>query len=365
MDDDKQPQSASMKAPLKLKAGEGGAQIKEGGTGKQVSVNAIFNVFFLLLLAGLAYFSWDQFKLLESLSSMQRQQQDALDFLQTQVRTTEDQLARMLNNLDGSEILINQQNASLERLNEELAVLRLGVNSNGSNDRMLQLNEAVSLLRLAQRYLFAGQDISIARMLYQRSTNLLAQINDPAVARINELIASDLSRLSSTQAVDIASLFTQLSDVAEEISFISLGPGIAEPSDAYNAAATQQANSEVGLRATASAFFRRYFTLRRIDQPIQMPLSIEQIGFLQQSIQLQLQQAKLALLQGRQGLYQDTISDVIRLSEQYIADSTDQKVSILRRLRQLQSATVNQEIPSLSNGLGLLESLLANTSNEQ
>ncbi len=363
--DDRQPTASSIQVPDKLKTGEGNTQVKKDKTGNQPGIFAFFSVVLLLLFAALAYFSWGKFKQLENLRSIQAQQQAALATLQTQVSTTENELARMLNNLDSREILINQQNASLERLNEELAALRLGINSSGSNDRVLQLNEAASLLRLAQRYLFAGQDISVATMLYQRSVNLLAQIDDPAVARINELLALDLSRLSSTRAVDIASLFAQLSDVADEISLLSLGPGIAEPSEAYSSAATQQASSGAGFSERVSVFFRRYFTLRRIDQPIQMPLGIEQISFLQQSMQLQIQQAKLALLQGRQGLYQDTISDVIRLSDQQIADSNGQKAPILRRLRQLQSTTVSQEMPALSNGLGLLESLLLNASNEQ
>jgi uroporphyrin-3 C-methyltransferase len=363
--DDKKPLTSTTKVSDKSMNSDGNIQIKKDGTGKQARIYIFFNFILLMLLAGLAYYSWGQFKQLENLSSIQVQQQAELASLQTQVSTSEDELAQMLNNLDGREILINQQNDSLQRLNEELAALRLGINSNGGNDKLLQLSEAASLLRLAQRYLFEGQDFSVATTLYQRSVNLLAQIDDPVVFRINELLSTDLSRLSITPAVDISSLFTQITDLAGEISLLSLGPGIAQPSEAYSSASTQQANSDAGLDEKISAFLRRYFTLRRVGQPIQMPLGVEQISFLQQSIQLQLQQAKLALLQGQQGMYQDTISDVIRLSDQFISNSNGQKATILGRLRQLQSVRVDQETPALSNGLGLLESLLLNTSNEQ
>lgn len=323
-------------------------------------------VTFLLLLAviGLACFYWEQKSRLDDFLSEQAEQLGNVNALTSRLETLQQQLNQSENSFASSEILINQQNARLDNLSQELAALRLGVNSTGGNDRLLQLNEAASLLRLAQLYLLEGQELMIARSLYQRSQNLLSQVEDPAVNRISELLRSDLLALNSTQPVDVSGLFLRLSELSDELSTVRMGPDI-EPSDAFLNGEDAAESPTQGYLAGISNFFRRYFTLRKLDEPPRLPLNAEQIGLLRQIMLLQIEQAKLGLLQGKSEIYLDSISEVFRLSEQNIADSIPLKANILRSLQQLQSENIRLELPSLSNAPGLLESLLVSADFDQ
>lgn len=318
----------------------------------------------VLAIIGLGYFSWQQMKSVNGLVAELAVHDDSINTLSLQLANLQQELELSENNFASSEILIDQQNARLDGLTQELAALRLGINSSAGNDRLIQLNEAASLMRLAQRYLLEGRELVIARNLYQRSQNLLSQIEDPAIDRITELVRSDLAVLNNTRPVDVSGLFLRLTELADEMGMIRFGPEL-EPSDEFRNAGNTLSSATDGIISGLGNFFRRYFTIRRLDEPPQLPLNVEQISFLQQTILLQIEQAKLALLLGREEIYLDSISEVYRLSDQNIADSVELKANILRSLQQLQAENINLELPSLSNALGLLESLLLNTGNEQ
>ncbi len=326
-------------------------------------IPGLIGLILVLAITGLGYFSWQQMKRIDGLLAELAVHDDSITTLSLQLANQQQDLELSESNSASSEILINQQNARLDSLTQELAALRLGINSSAGSDRLVQLNEAASLMRLAQRYLLEGRELEITRNLYQQSHNLLSRIEDPAVNRITELVRSDLTVLNNTRAVDVSGLFLRLTELADEMSMIRFGPEL-EPSDEFRNADSTLSSATDGIMSGLGNFFRRYFTIRRLDEPPRLPLNPEQISFLQQTILLQIEQAKLALLLGREEIYLDSVSEVYRLSEQNIADSVGSKANILRSLQQLQTENINLERPPLSNALGLLESLLLDT-NEQ
>jgi uncharacterized protein HemX len=79
-------------------------------------------------------------------------------------------------------------------------------------------------------------------------------------------------------------------------------------------------------------------------------------------MQLQIEQAKLALLQRRQAIYQDSISNVIMLVQQNVSEEDQQKSYILEVLRELQGESILLTISPLSESLRLLENVMNDTS---
>ncbi|MAY02617.1 MAG: hypothetical protein CMQ38_06535 [Gammaproteobacteria bacterium] len=328
---------------------------KEKLQGKVSPVSIIFNLVILLLFAGLGYLYWLQRSELEELQLQLAQVQTANNELNSQITDASEQFADFEDLSASTEILLNQQNSRIDSLSEELAALRLGVNSAQNNETILLLTEASSLLRLGQRYLLIAQDPIVTQSLYQRSLNLLDQVDDPAIDRIASLLSSDIELMTQLRGVDVQGIFMQLSDLSERLVSLELGAEI-QPSQDFLG---QDGPMAEGFFSGVRNFLGRFFTIRRLDEPLQLPLGDEQISFLQQNMQLQLEQAKLGLLQRQQAIYQDSISNVLRLLQQYASESEVQKETVLRDLRELQSRQVVLGNPALSNGPGLLESLLA------
>lgn len=333
-------------------------------TGKAVGVKHLVSILVssvkllvVLSLIGGGYFIWQQQKIISTLQITQAQIAIDNDNLLNQLNAAQENVENITNTEASSELLFNQQNVRLDNLNEELVSLRLGMNANQSG--VWQIAEAASSLRLAQQYLNLMQDISIALSLYQNSDAILSQIDDAALDRIKSLLASDIQTLRNSRGVDTEAFFMRLSDLSQQIENVSMGSKI-EPSTAFQNASVS--GGDEGYFFNFNAFLSRYFTVRRLDSPIVVPLNNQQVSFLRQNMQLQIEQAKLALLQRRQAIYQDSISNVIMLVQQNVSEEDQQKSYILEVLRELQGESILLTISPLSESLRLLENVMNDTS---
>ena len=317
-------------------------------------------IIIVLGFLGLAYFNWQQQKLIDQLLVQQNMALFEIENMAGQL-TEFQQDFEFLNNSEASaEILFSQQNARLDSLNEELVSLRLGLNANQSTG-IWQLAEASSLLRLAKQYMEVNQDIPVAISLYQNTRAILTQIDDPAIDRIDNFLASDIQNLRRIRPIDTEGFYMRLSDISQQLDSINLGANI-DPSSAFLQRGS--ASEGAGYFKKITDFLSRYFTVRRLDEPISLPLSDQQISFVRQNMQIQLEQAKLALLQGRQAVYQDSISNVVLLAQQNIAEQDPQKDLILRSLKELRDESILPELPMLSESLVLLENIMRDISND-
>jgi uroporphyrin-III C-methyltransferase len=312
----------------------------------------------VLGLIGLFYLSWRQQDVIDGLQIRQSQLAIENENLLSQFQVAQQDFENINNSEASSEILFNQQNVRLDNLNEELVSLRLGMNVNRSTG-IWQIVEAASMLRLAKQYLDLVQDVPIALSLYQSSNAILAQINDPALDRINSLLMSDIQILRNSQGIDTETFYMRLSVLSQQLSNMSLGSYI-EPSSEF--LDENSDDTSEGMFNNFSAFLGRYFTVRRLDTPVVIPLNNQQITFVRQNIQLQIEQAKLALLQRRQAIYQDSIGNVIMLAQQNIPEQDQQKPFILGVLRELQGETILLNLTRLSESLSLLENLMGDNS---
>lgn len=323
-------------------------------------LKSVFQLAVVLCVIGLVYFIWQQQNIIDELIIKQNQVQVVNDDMASQLLNFQQDF-EFLNNAEASaEILFSQQNSRVDSLNEELVSLRLGLNANQASG-IWQIAEAASLLRLAQQYIELTQDIPVALSLYQNSRAVLSQIDDPALDRIDNLLASDIQNLSRAQRADTEGFYMRLSDISQQLDGVSLGTTI-EPSSAF---LEEGAGTEVaGFFENVQEFLSRYFTVRRLNAPIDLPLDNQQVSFLKQNMQIQIEQAKLALLQRRQAVYQDSISNVVILAQQNIPEQDQQKAFILRSLRELQDETILLDLPPLSNSLVLLQNIMSDISDD-
>ncbi len=316
----------------------------------------IISIVLFLGLIGLSYFSWLQQESLNTILDQQTQLSGSNVGISGELQEMNNRVADSLAEFSVVTETLAQQETRIETINDELSKIRINTNASQSGG-VWQLSEASSLLRLAQRYLSIEQNIIVALDLYQNASSILSQIDDPAIARIRALLNSDISVLSNLRGIDTQGIFMRLSDLSEQIEMTSLGIDIT-PSEEF--LANSEEDKINGALFELKNFLSQYFVIRKANSNPQVLMSDDEISFLRQNIQLQIEQAKLALLQGNASIYQDSLSKVLLLANNNIPENESRKMNIMRSLRELQTERITLSLPRLSDSLRSLEILQSN-----
>jgi uroporphyrin-3 C-methyltransferase len=338
------------------------------------AVDMLFKIILLGSIGYIGYMVYEQDKAVNVLFEQQNEffgqqnnnnariiaQQAAVEELQQQL-----QVAVVRARQDAAE-LVAAQAIEIERLANELVSTRLRINSSsiGASQEFL-IAEAASVLRLARQHLVVARDMRTAEALYVATDDVLNRIDDPAIYAVREMLAGELASIRAVTKVDISSMYLELGTVADQVSALRV----------TNDLDTQIAAGErVSLAADAtqektgwlSRFFNRlrntfsnYFVVRRRDVAIQPLMTPGQEAALMQSIRLQIEQGRTALLQGEQEIYSTSLGEARDKIASYLAGPGNTRANILAALDGLRARRIVTEVPPLNRALPALEQILS------
>lgn len=336
----------------------------------------LFNLFLLVGLGFLAIMFFDQKVTLDRISGVQNQTEpereatvDGLADLQSlseaftsQLADANSQIVAQNTELAEASSLVSEHSLELGRLNRELIRTRLRINDTGTavNQEWL-LAEVESLLRLAQQGLVITGDVNSAIALFLASEDILQQINDPAIFSIRQVLAAELLSLRAVTEVDVEKIYLQLGEVNQRIEALGVISGIAEQSVATEEIDITPVEGEPGRTGVLGSVldkFSEYIVIRRRDDVIQPLLTSDEKVYVKQNVQLQLQQARLALLREQEVIYQSSIAEAAENIELFLIGEGSQKQNILSALAELQETEIIVRVPAVSNTLSALREIL-------
>lgn len=238
--------------------------------------------------------------------------------------------------------------ADLEALRREL------LTRTASSARDWSRLEAAALLRLARQQALSAATLPSAIRLYQDAANLLRQSNDAALQPVRAALQLELDALRSVEVPPVDDLYLQLGQLAAQLDTLQV--------QSQDEAPLQFSAPQPTALATAASWWEQikqvlsqYFVVRRQDAPLLARLTPEQAFLVRQSIRLQLEGARLALLQGDTALYQaalDAARDGITAQLQGEA-----KAALLASLQRLRNTPIEIRLPTLGAALQSLEQL--------
>lgn len=290
-----------------------------------------------------------QLKLMDqNLQQLQNVQQQ-LGVSQQQVQASVQQQVQMAVNS------INEQSTELNRLSQEVGNLRgkVAVNDSGAL-RAQTLAEALGMLRLADLRLQVAQDFDAAITLVNNANALLARLNEPGVIALRGQLTTDLSALQAAQQVDVHKVYQRLGEAAAQLGSLNAVSRTAV-NDTTVKPVKGDKPAEPGWFNQARDFLGQYFVITQRDAAITPLLSPEQAWYIRQSIELQLQQARMAALNGDAPLYKTALMEAqaaITLNMQ-----GEGKDALLKNLHALETAPLRSGVPSLAAGIGALQQL--------
>ena len=351
----------------------------------------MLNFIILLAVAVLGYAYWQQRNVLDALNSeyagvaaevagrdaglvslqdSQQQMSSRFEALQTQLQQTTAQLAQKTQQEQSQQQLQSQLQAQLSEsnsriaglaaqlnnLNSELTTTRQQVSRIGSqtSDAVL-LNEAESLIELAQQRLLTAHDLQAAVILLSGSDELLARINAIDVIAARSVLAADLIRLKAVPAVDEAALYQQLANVRSMVNTLRVVSGSDNPAFAVSQTG-EPAPQGAGWFDSALGILGEYFVVTRQDVQITPLLTTEQQFLIRQTIDLQLASAQLALLNEEPEVYRAALAATREGVDQWLQEA-DEKVSVLATLASLQDTPVRVDMPDISASLNAIRQL--------
>jgi len=245
------------------------------------------------------------------------------------------------------------------QLTEQLEEIRAQANrleTQGEAPRSVdwRLREVEYLLRIAVRQATLGENPRAALAALAEADGLLVAINDPAYQAVRRQLADDMLALKSAPQPDVEGLALRLVSLSTRVETLPLAgqrpdqQGTSEPVDGLSGWAR--------LRARISDFFASIFTVRRETGSSAPMLSPEESFFLRRSLELELQAARIAVLNHDASAFRASLGSARRWAEEYFRGEDPAVAAFVSALGELESRDIELQIPDVS---GSLDALLA------
>ncbi|WP_435607101.1 uroporphyrinogen-III C-methyltransferase [Pseudomonas knackmussii] len=227
----------------------------------------------------------------------------------------------------------------------------------GQSRQQWRLAEAEHLLRLAALRLSALQDIASATQLVQGADDILRAQNDPGAFAARAQLTKSLETLRSLPEPDRTGLFLQLGALQEQAAQLQpLEPSFKEgPSNAATTAWGDGSNTLDQWWERISRYVRIDFDAGHDIRPL---LSGQQLTRVRLALNLALEQAQWAALNGKQEVYQQSLKQARQILNDFFNSDLADSRALGMRIDELAQQQVGVQPPDLTPALTALQAYL-------
>ncbi len=254
--------------------------------------------------------------------------------------------------------LLGQQ-AQLRQLYDEIA----------RNRGDLVLADVENSIMIAAQQLQLAGNVPAALAALQDAEQLLARSSQGPLIGLRRVLVRDIERLKALPLADFAAVVNRLDAVIGSVEQLPLLAEVQSPA-AGPGAANGPAAEGAGLRERVArtgqqgfdgflAEVRRLFRVQRVDRPEVLLLAPEQRYFVREHLRLMLLNARLNLLARNEALFRADLGRAIAVLERWFDTGSRQVAVAAGTLRQLQTAPLTIEAPSLSEAVSAVRAARA------
>lgn len=312
-----------------------------------VKSNSTLAVFALLLvliaLVAIGGIGWKGFELSQQLLTLSHQLEKTIDdnvALSAQLTRVKDNAKLQTKQL--------QQNA------QRIADLP------GADRNDWLLAEAEYLLRLANQRLSLEKDWQGSVAILIVADNVLAETQNPLILPVRQLLAKELQALRAVPALDLTGAVARLQAVQDQINKLEWMPRTLPQVTAV----VEETSSDIVPTAwqlfisKAWAGIGSIVRIREHDKALPAPLTPDQHYYLQQNMNLMLEQAQVALVRQQDALYQQSIERTLAWLEEFSLVTSSKTIAVKETLVELAAWNVSPEFPQISGSLQKLRQLM-------
>ena len=359
-------QSSLPKPPLQ----QTGTQTVQSNTNKSNSGLSVFAILISLAALGATGFSWylTHIKNINSntglaigvtqISGQVTRISDSVTRLQSEQSKVVTQ-AQLTSKLLEANTPLDRQIRDLKQTQSQLSESLTKVNESlqkGANQYVI--DEVSQLLKLGNHSAIFSGDVESAIKAFTLADIQLKELANPRFSEVRRKINDEILLLKSIKQIDTENILAKLNAVSNKINQLPLENEPPVVTTAEKNIATN--NTETTWRSELNRMWSDILnsvTIQKVDQPPKPLLVPQERYFLNQNIQLQLTKAEIALLQNRQTVFSNSITEATTWLNDYFDLSNKQVKDALQELKQLQSISLNSDLPSVAGSYDLLQSI--------
>ena len=237
-----------------------------------------------------------------------------------------------------------------------------------------RLAEVEYLLRLANQRILISKDAQTALNLLQAADQIVLELGNPQLFTLREAIANDSAAIAMVGELDLDGVFLKLAAQARQIDKLLLlrvpeftsqpAPPIHNLAGASELAAPVSLTESwlARLQEIAQSTWAELKSLVVIQQrgsDIKPLLPPEQQYYLRNNLRLLINQAQLALLDGRAIPYRESLTEAVSLLENYFPLEQAANQQMVSELAALAAVTVTADYPDVSDSLLAIKAVFA------
>jgi uroporphyrin-3 C-methyltransferase len=232
------------------------------------------------------------------------------------------------------------QQLALEALYQELS----------RNRDEWQLAEIEQVLAIASQQLQLAGNVRAALLALQLAEARLARTDRPQFLPVRRALARDIERLKALPVLDVAAMSARIDALVAGVD--SLPMAFEEKSGApKETAAPAERGFWSRLGAEVWSEVKQLVVVRQVGSPEPPLLPPPQAYYLRQNLRLRLLNARLSLLTRDEAGYRDDLRAAQSWIRRYFDPGSKQTADALGQLKQLSSASISFEMPSISESL--------------
>jgi uroporphyrin-3 C-methyltransferase len=279
--------------------------------------------------------------------------------LQTRVGELGSTLAQVGEQFTEQQQLLSSERTQLDERETQLRSLVADLHDRvGRSGNQWLLAEAEYLLKLADYRLRLASDPATARTALALADERLRATGDPGWAGVREQIARDLTALDTLSLPDVTGMWSRLGALIGQVPRLELADDPRTLTRATAPADTAMPPVEERtwrtLLSDLWSGIKNAVRIRRNDEPVAAMLPPEQEYFLYENLRLRLEQARVALVQGRAEIYRQSLDEALGWLGQHFAAGPVAD-GMAAALQELLSSPVQTELPDLSDSLRALQ----------
>ena len=281
---------------------------------------------------------------------------------QAQLAAIQSQLATVEADVAGKEAHFSKTLADFSHLHTE----KLDGARNELNGAILQVQrqlgktrgdwliaDAEYLLSIANQRLYLMGDVNTTREALEAADQRLRESGDAGAFKIREQIAKDITAIRNVAVADIVGMYAAIRSLQDQADKLTLflpytGKTLTPPKAAQEATDKEAHNLLDQLEGMV--------TIKHTEHPIKEILTPEEAQFIREQLRVKLEIVKIALVQQNEQLYQSSLVDAKKWTEQNFAKNAETN-NFIAELNRLNAIKIRSHFPDISLSLKMLRDI--------
>lgn len=228
----------------------------------------------------------------------------------------------------------------------EIALDAIPASERQASSRMLSL-EAEWYLRLAESQLTVARNVPATQAALSLADERFAQLSEPSLTPIRNRIATAIGELQIQQQHPIAADSALIQKIIEQIPKFKLLANVQQNYGNSEAGIVETEGTERAMAAISNAF-SNIISVKRSDSEVIPQLDDADAAILRRSLLLELQTAKMALLQNETTIYTQSLNVAKSSLVQWFDNDTSDVTEAIASIDKLLDAPANRQLPDIA-----------------